>query len=82
MNTKTMTISLTAGLGMPEHARLRAAVAPTCCFGTGAFAAFGVVTTAVTSDVQATGVSAYGNTTDLSARINVVPGILAWSPPI
>lgn len=81
MNINTMTISPTAGFGMPEHARPRVADARAFGFGAGAAAAFGVVTTAVLCDAQGTGVSAYGNTTDL-ARIDVVPGILAWSPPI
>jgi hypothetical protein len=81
MNTNTMTVSRKAGLAMCEHARRRGADVRAFRSSAGAFAAFGVVPTAVMTDVQGTGVSAYGDTTDF-ARIDVVPGILAWSPPI
>jgi hypothetical protein len=77
----TMTLSPTTGLGMSEHGRTR--IADVCAFvrGTAVSAAFGPMTQVVKSDVQGTGVSAYGITAD-RGLVDAFPGIPAWSPPI
>ena len=76
----TMTLSQTTGLGMTEHGRTR--IADVCTFdrGTAVPAANGPIMSAVKSDVQGTGVSAYG----IADRglVDAFPGIPAWSPPI
>jgi hypothetical protein len=77
----TMTLSSTTGLGMSEHGRTRIADVCTVNRGTAVSAAFGPSTPAVKSDVQGTGVSAYGIAAD-RGLVDVFPGIPAWSPPI
>jgi hypothetical protein len=77
----TMTLSSTTGLGMSEHGRTRIADVCTRNRGTAVSAAFGPNMTAVKSDVQGTGVSAYGIAAD-RGLVDVFPGIPAWSPPI
>ncbi len=77
----TTTLSPTTGLGMPEHGRTRMADVCTNDWGTAVSQAFGPIVAAVKSDVQGTGVSAYGITAD-RGLVDAFPGIPAWSPPI
>ena len=77
----TITLSQTTGLGMSEHGRTRIADVCTVVRGTAVSAANGTMTPAFKSDVNGTGVSAYGITAD-RGLVDVFPGIPAWSPPI